>query len=204
MRYIFVILFSLIPFSGFAQKYTLRIDGFYYWTNGRKTIIPIKIPTDISMIIAQIGLHTVGMRVGPVNSNIHPTCYPRGTIPGEGSTFTHYIAFSNQSSGTTTNAACNDITTVIRIINTFVQRGKMADYRYTVERDSLRQLRISNNHIEFRTGDNFYFSETFDGKLLKDGLELKATRDIAPSSGSNYTKIRKYKFCKYGNMPSFE
>ncbi len=207
-KLIFAVLVALAAGSVGGQTPRLRTDGYYYWHNGKDTILPFNNGGRFSVgdITVQMAFQH-GIEIREVNDDRYHgfgDCIPSGLVFTDGSTFTHYIRFFGNGAGACTMSPC---------------LGKSAVDAATTLLEDVRKGRkevgdvITTLSLGERGG--LYFEiykppalkEVFEGRVLADGLELwveypALKHATLPISTSRIT--RRYNFYKFGTYPAFD
>lgn len=190
-----------------AQIPVLRTDGYYYYYNGAKTIIPFTTGGRITVsdVAAELALqHNVQFREVGDNYGALTACIPQGVIVTEGSIFTHYVRFFSNEDGICGMAFCLGAP-VVDAVNRYFDRVFNGLEKSS---DKITMLSVGKmGEIHFEVNWPPALKEVYKGKILSDGLELYVECPAFPkgmSQPSFLNVMRRYKFYKFGTYPPFE
>lgn len=198
MRQLFITLIT-IPLLAFVDdkdcKQKIRTDGYYLYTtnlNDTFKIVPNSQEDWLSMV--KLVKKEVGLEASPDKST---NCLPDSVI-FTGGPFLNYIAFFNDSIGTSIVTQCTDINVHRLIMTQIHNRRNNLDTTILKDVAKIHDIKcIDENVIVFYVSTHEFFKTRLSGTVLTDSLILRELDENNPLGMYDEIKPRVYHFHEF-------
>lgn len=177
-------------------KQKIRTDGYYlYTTNLDDTFKIVPNSREEWLSITNIVQNEVGMLLD--SSDKRPSCYPDSVI-FTGGPFLNYIAFFNDSTGTSIVTQCKDSTVHRRIIMQIHNRRNNLDTTILKDVHKIHNIECQDeDHVIFYVSTHDFFKTRFSGTVAKDSLILRELDEKNPMGMYDEISPRIYYFHEF-------